>query len=64
MQSWEEQSQGAIYTVEYACRYCRLTQSQGCILQHRLCSRSRAEVPCASLMASCVSQGESSQVGV
>uniref|UniRef100_A0A8C3UD92 BLOC-1 related complex subunit 8 n=1 Tax=Catharus ustulatus TaxID=91951 RepID=A0A8C3UD92_CATUS len=21
MQSWEEQSQGAIYTVEYACRY-------------------------------------------
>lgn len=21
MQSWEEQSQGAIYTVEYACRW-------------------------------------------
>ncbi|XP_040983491.1 BLOC-1-related complex subunit 8 isoform X4 [Aquila chrysaetos chrysaetos] len=29
MQSWEEQSQGAIYTVEYACRYKRLLQAGG-----------------------------------
>lgn len=29
MQSWEEQSQGAIYTVEYACRYERLLQAGG-----------------------------------
>ena len=29
MQSWEEQSQGAIYTVEYACRYERPLQAGG-----------------------------------
>uniref|UniRef100_A0A8C0F8D0 BLOC-1 related complex subunit 8 n=1 Tax=Bubo bubo TaxID=30461 RepID=A0A8C0F8D0_BUBBB len=29
MQSWEEQSQGAIYTVEYACRYERLLRAAG-----------------------------------
>lgn len=33
MQSWEEQSQGAIYTVEYACRYKRLLQAGGLCLQ-------------------------------
>lgn len=29
MQSWEEQSQGAIYTVEYACRYEGLLRAGG-----------------------------------
>lgn len=33
MQSWEEQSQGAIYTVEYACRYKILLQAGGLCLQ-------------------------------
>lgn len=32
MQSWEEQSQGAIYTVEYACRYGRPLQAGGAVL--------------------------------
>lgn len=30
MQSWEEQSQGAIYTVEYACRYGN-TRTSTCV---------------------------------
>ncbi|XP_061636741.1 BLOC-1-related complex subunit 8 isoform X3 [Phyllopteryx taeniolatus] len=31
MQSWEEQSQGAIYSVEYACRFVGLLLSRICM---------------------------------
>ncbi|KAI6072378.1 Protein MEF2BNB isoform X1 [Aix galericulata] len=58
MQSWEEQSQGAIYTVEYACRYVQTPpKKRGWAQQHGFGAGN--EAACASLAPSWWEPGRS-----